>query len=52
MQDEKKSNGNSSSNGTMFIKDIGRSIATSALAGLILAMVTKGAVWAFPKLKI
>ncbi|MCL4558595.1 MAG: hypothetical protein M1491_08215 [Deltaproteobacteria bacterium] len=51
MQDEKRT---SSSNGTgsTLMKDIGKSVASSALAGLILAVVSKGAVWVFPKLKL
>jgi hypothetical protein len=34
-----------------FWKDIGKSAASSLLAGLILAVVSKGAVWVLPKLK-
>ena len=40
----------SNTNGT-FWKDIGKSAASSALAGLILAVVSKGAIWILPKLK-
>ncbi len=51
MLDEKK-NGNSTSNGNgTFLKDLGKSAISSALAGLILAVVTKGAVRVFPGLK-
>lgn len=34
-----------------FWKDIGRSAASSVLAGLVLAVVSKGAIWILPKLK-
>lgn len=45
MLDENKSNGT-------FLKDIGKSVASSALAGLVLALISRGTVWVFPKLKI
>ena len=38
------------SNGA-FWKDIGKSAASSVLAGLILAVVSKGAIWMLPKIK-
>lgn len=52
MHDEKKTNGNGSSNGNgTFLKELGKSAATSAIAGVVLAVVTKGTTWIFPRLK-
>ena len=53
MQDEnKKANINGTNGNGTFLKDMGKSVASSALAGLILAVVSRGAMWVFPKLKI
>ncbi len=36
---------------SVFWKDIGKNAASSVLAGLILAVVSKGALWMLPKIK-
>ncbi len=54
MQDENKrtTTGTSNGNGSTFWKDLGKNAASSAIAGLVMAIVSRGSVWAFPKLKV
>jgi len=50
MLDERKNNTTGIASGT-FWKDIGKSAVSSALAGIMLGLLTKGVTVVFPKLK-